>query len=169
MMYWIQEECRTVLAEETTFATGVPAPGTPAAKQRRTKALMYSCISGFAEADKICRRAGRYFTDEEHADFCRWLELALMSCNKLAAESMEAGKRLFKLLPEFHALTHYYDTRLNPRRAACYQDEDMVGRMKKIYVNTHGSTAPRRGLQRYHILIGIRWNEMLTSLRQNYE
>ena len=133
------------------------------------KALMYTAISGFAEADQICRRAGRYFTEEEHADFCRYLELGLTSCNELAAESLASRKKLFKLIPKCHALTHYYDTRLNPRRATCYQDEDMVGRMKKIYVNAHGATAPLRGLQRYHIVICIRWNDILSTLRQAAE
>ena len=64
--------------------------------------------------------------------------------------------KLYKLIPKFHALTHYYDTRLNPRRVTCYQDEDMVGRMKKIYVRCHGNTAPRASLQRYRVMIGIR-------------
>ena len=73
--------------------------------------------------------------------------------------------KLYKLIPKFHALTHYYVTRLNPRRATCYQDEDMVGRMEKIYVNTHGSTAPKRALERYHVVIGIRWNDVMAQLR----
>ena len=33
-------------------------------------------------------------------------------------------------------------------RVTCYQDEDMVGRMKKIYIQTNGKTAPRASLQR---------------------
>ena len=74
-------------------------------------------------------------------------------------------KTFSKLLPKFHAPIHYYDARLNPRRVTCYQDEDMVGRMKKIYVHTHGKTAPKAALLRYWVVIGIRWNDLMVELR----
>ena len=133
LMYWVEAECKIDL-KYASRTTGRPVAGTPATtdNQFRLKSLQYNCIHGFSEADRICRRAGRLFTAEEHAEFCGWLELGLVSCNALAAEALMANKKLFKLVPKFHAMTHYYDTRLNPRRVSCYQDEDMVGRMKKI-------------------------------------
>ena len=171
LMFWIESECKLDLAAEKENA-GIPAVGTPptaaqaeTAKRIRLKSLQLNCIHGFCEADRICRRAGRVFTAEEHAEFCGWLEVGLVSCNALAAEALASNKKLYKLVPKFHALTHYYDTRLNPRRVTCYQDEDMVGRMKKIYVNTHGKTAPTRSLQRYRVVIGIRWNALMCQLR----
>ena len=33
MMYWMQEECRTDLEDETSLANGIPAHGTPAAEE----------------------------------------------------------------------------------------------------------------------------------------
>ena len=171
LMYWVEAECKLDLAAEKRTA-GTPAAGTPAtpaqaetAKRIRLKSLQHKCIHGSCEADRICRRAGRYFTAEEHAEFCGWLEVGLVSCNALAAEALASNKKLYKMVPKFHALTHYYDTRLNPRRVTCYQDEDMVGRMKKIYVQTHGKTAPKRSLQRYRVVIGIRWNALMCQLR----
>ena len=62
-------------------------------------------------------------------------------------------------------MTHFYDTRINPRRVTCMLDEDMVGRMKRIYVRCHGKTAPKRALQRYQIVVCIRWWDMLATLR----
>ena len=174
LMYWVENECKLDLAAEkrTAGPPAIRAAGTPAtpaelmaAKRIRLKSMQHNCIYGFCEADRICRRAGRYFTEEEHAEFCGWLEVGLTSYNALAAEALASNMKLYKLIPKFHALTHYYDTRLNPRRATCYQDEDMVGRMKKIYVNTHGSTAPKRALERYHVVIGIRWNDVMAQLR----
>ena len=135
------------------------------ADELRLKSLHRNCIHGFCEADRICRRAGRYFTAEQHAEFCGWLEVGLRSANELAAVALMRKWELYKLIPTFHALTHYYDTRLNPRRVTCYQDEDMVGRMKKIYVRCHGKTAPRASLQRYRVMIGIRWNDFMAQLR----
>ena len=136
------------------------------ARRIHLKTLHSNCIHhGFCEADRICRRAGRYFTSEERAEFCGWLEVGLKNCNALAAEALAENKKRFKLLPKCHALTHYYDTRLNPRRVTCYQDEDMVGRMKKIYIQTHSKTAPRAALLRYRVVIGIRWSDLMAELR----
>ena len=32
----------------------------------------------------------------------------------------------WKQLPKHHAVTHYYDLPLNPRKSACNQDEEML-------------------------------------------
>ena len=104
------------------LAAGAPAM-TP--DEIRLKSLQRNCIHGFCEADRICRRAGRYFTAEQHAEFCGWLEVCLRSANELAAVALMRKWKLYKMLPTIHALTHYYDTRLNPRRVTCYQDEDL--------------------------------------------
>ena len=125
-------------------------------------AYMFKC---FVEVDKVCRGAGRNFTRREHKLFCFYLEKALVSYNALAQEAAAKGERNWKILPKFHAVTHYYDTRLNPRRTSCYQDEDMVGRVKKIYVACHGRTAPERSLQRYAIVVCLRWWVVLLSER----
>ena len=44
-------------------------------------------------------------------------------------------------------------------------DEDMVGRMQRIYIRCHGTTAPTRALQRYQIVVGIRWWAMIGKIR----
>ena len=125
-------------------------------------AYMFKC---FVDADRICRKAGRHFTRKEHALFCFYLEKALVSYNALAQEAAAQGKRTWKLLPKHHAVTHYFDTKINPRRISCYQDEDMVGRVKKIYVACHGSSAPQRSLQRYAIIACLRWWAVLLKER----
>jgi hypothetical protein len=166
LQYWVEYEVKLDLAAGAPagLAGGAPAAAMTA-DERRLKSLQRNCIHGFCEADRICRRAGRYFTAEQHAEFCGWLEVGLRSANELAAVALMKKWKLYKLIPKFHALTHYYDTRLNPRRVTCYQDEDMVGRMKKIYVRCHGKTAPRASLQRYRVMIGIRWNDFMAQLR----
>ena len=148
-MYWVEHEIKSDLADAklTTGSPAARAAGTPAAAMAATeirlKSLQPNCIYGFCEADRICRRASRYFTAEQHAEFCGWLEVGLRSANELAAGALSSNLKFFKIIPKFHALTHYYDTRLNPRRVTCYQDEDMVGRMKKST-----SVAAARLLQR---------------------
>ena len=122
-------------------------------------------FESFVKADKICRSAGRHMTKRDHKLFCLHLEHALVSYNALAVEASANKKTLWKLLPKFHAVTHYYDTRINPRRVSCYQDEDMVGKVKQIYCACHGITAPFRGLQRYAILQCLRWRALLLQVR----
>ncbi len=55
---------------------------------------------------------------------------------------------LYYLTPKHHALTHiaYDNCGVNPWTASCYGDEDMVGRMKRIYARGHGRAASRRWL-----------------------
>jgi hypothetical protein len=127
-----------------------------------TRAIM---IRGFVEADRTCRRAGRFLTRQEHAKLCDNMAFALVSYNALAQESFQLGTKLYKVVPKFHAATHIYDSLTNPRAVHCYADEDMVGRLKKIFSTCHGSTAPLRSLQRYCMLVGLRWWCLLHDLR----
>jgi hypothetical protein len=53
----------------------------------------------------------------------------------------------------------------NPRAKTCYQDEDMVGRVKEIYSSTHGATAVLRTIQRYCIIVGLRWQHEMNLMR----
>ena len=128
----------------------------------RVRAVM---VRSFVEADKVCRRAGRMLTAEQHETLCKHTETALTCYNKLATESYRNGTHLYKVVPKFHAATHVYDSRKNPRFVHCYPDEDMVGRLKRIYVSCHGKTAPHRALQRYSMMICLRWWTALHSLR----
>jgi hypothetical protein len=149
MMYWIADVCRNHDNLQDDHG--------------RLVAVM---LASFAAADAVCRRAGRHFTEGEHEDFSRHIEHALLTNNALAAEAVAAGEKLYKLIPKHHALSHIaYDFSINPRRVQCYADEDMVGRMKRLYIRCHGRTAPQRSLLRYSILAALRWWEELRVLR----
>ena len=146
MMYWLE----TVTSQHTSTDHD---------------ALRSAMVKGFVNADKSLRRAGRFLTVAQHDLFCSQLELALVSYNALAAESLELETNLYKEVPKMHAATHHYDSRTNPRRTHCYPDEDMVGRLKTVYNACHGGTAPVRALQRYCISVGLRWWVALHELR----
>jgi hypothetical protein len=145
LAYWIKDICRT----RAHGATG---------------RMMAAMMTYFVEADKISRRADRIFTNDEHSRYARCMENALLLNNALAVSANGRREKLFKLLPKHHALTHIaYDTLVNPRRTQCYQDEDMVGRGKRIYCACHGTSAPRNAVRRYAILICLRWWQELRS------
>ena len=130
-------------------------------------AMRAAMITSFVEADKVCRRSGRHFTVDQHEAFCKHLEAYLTCYNALAVEAYNAQPRkyLYKISPKFHAGTHAYDSMVNPRFVHCYADEDMVGRLKKIYSNCHGATASRRALERYALVVCMRWWAALHELR----
>ena len=118
MMYWMEATCSEDIADDE-------------------KLLQYACMHSFCEADRMCRRSSRFFTADQHQICCSKLEAGVTALNELAAMSLADNQKLYKLVPKRHAMTHFYDTRINPRRVTCMLDEDMVGRMKRIYVRCH--------------------------------
>ena len=146
MTYWL----RTITSKHT------------ATTHDATRAAM---VKSFVNADLVCRHSGRFLSRQQHDALCSHMEVALVSYNALASESLANGTFLYKDVPKMHAATHVYDVRANPRRTHCYPDEDMVGRLKRIYNSCHGLTAPVRALQRYCILVGLRWWVALHELR----
>ena len=130
-------------------------------------AMRAAMITSFVETDKVCRRSGRHFTADQHADFCKHLEAYLTCYNALAVEASTAQPKtyLYKVSPKFHAGRHAYDSMVNPRFVHCYADEDMVCRLKRIFTNCHGGTATRRALERYALVVCMRWWAALHELR----
>ena len=129
-------------------------------------AMRLACLLAFVALDLVCRRAGRHLTAGQMLEMGTRGEDALLAYNALAAYYVVARRMLYLFLPKHHALTHIcYDYGINPRRTSCYQDEDMVGRMTRLYKACHGSSAPLRSLQRYMICIAVRWWVLLGELR----
>ena len=123
-------------------------------------------LSSFVKADVICRKAGRVFTVAEHRLYGRQIQRALQSYNYLAAESISKKEKNWKIVPKFHAITHIaYDSRANPRRNSAYDDEDIVGQMKRLYNTCHVMTAALRTLQRYVLQMCLKWWEILHEIR----
>jgi hypothetical protein len=147
MMYWLLKVCR----DHTATASGK---------------MRLAMVEAWIEFDVLCRKFPRHLTSEQHAELCQALERALVCYNALADLFVTLKRKLYKIIPKCHALTHTYDSPLNPREVQCYQDEDMVKRLKKIFNNVHGGVgASARGLWRYSILVGLRWWEELRVLR----
>ena len=143
MVYWVHEVCA-----EHAKAAG---------DHGRLRATMFAA---FVRADLVCREAGRHLTHAQRQALGDNIEAALVCNNALAAAALKANKRLWKLVPKHHALSHIgFDYGINPRSTHCYRDEDMVGRCKRVYVRCHGKSAPRTALLRYCIMVCVRWWE----------
>jgi hypothetical protein len=151
MQYWMRDVC------VESAAAGEHGP------HGQVRAQLFEA---FVKVDETCRDGGRHLLPAAADALAAAMEHALLMYNALAANAFEQGRQLWKFIPKHHALTHIaYDGHgTNPRAVHCYADEDMVGRMKKIYVKCHGRTAPFRSIQRYIILVGQRWHQYVRPL-----
>ncbi len=110
--------------------------------------LRATCLRGLVDMDAVYMGAGRFLTAHESAVAEGHAWAALEALAKLV-ELHPDGPWAFQ--PKAHALLHLArdSAMANPRASHCYQDEDFVGRMKKVYTSCHGRTAPRGAIQRY--------------------
>jgi hypothetical protein len=122
-------------------------------------------FNAFVRIDQACRGSSRFLTAAAAEQLEVNMEKALKLYNALAAEAVERGRALWRVRPKLHACTHigFDHGGTNPRSVHCYADEDMVGRMKRLYIKCHGTTAPSRALQRYAILLTQRWARDFSS------
>ena len=118
------------------------------ASQSHEAYLRAQCLQGLAAMDAVYSRKPRFLTVAQEAEARGHCLNALQALAELA-RLMPDGP--WRLAPKAHALMHLAcDSVLgNPRVAHCYQDEDFIGRVKRLYVACHGKTAPMRALQRY--------------------
>ena len=126
-------------------------------------AMRASMLQSFVAADVIMRGADRILTVAESQGLERNMRDALTAYNALSV--VFESDCLYACIPKMHMILHMSQNRINPRWVHCYADEDMVGRMKLVYSGCHGLTAPLRALQRYSILVGIRWQHQLNHAR----
>lgn len=150
MQYWMRDVCSAVAEDHGSHG--------------HIRAKLFESL---VQVDETCRASQRFLTAEAAQKLAADMECALQMYNALAASAVKASRLLWKCIPKMHALTHvaYDNWGTNPRAVHCYPDEDMVGRMKKIYIKCHGATAPRRALQRYMLLVGVRWNQHIKRPR----
>lgn len=132
----------------------------------RLRLLMFRNWISFEDT---CDMNDRWLPQEDREDIAQCIESALVCMNALHVRNMEQGKYMYQLLPKCHMATHMaYDiaaTGINPRRTTCYADEDMVGKVKAIMLKCHGSSAGKRCMDRYAIMVGTRWWQRLAELR----
>ena len=130
-------------------------------------ALRAAMYRAFVAADVVMRGAGKFFNREQKAECVNQFEDALHCYHALSKLRHTDGKKLYRWLPKHHALVHIFMDYgfINPRKVSCMQDEDMVGRAKRLYNGSHPAWAPLRTIQRYLIMVGLRWTSEIRRLR----
>ena len=116
-------------------------------------------FNAFVRIDEACRDSSRFLSAAAAEKLEVNMERGLKLYNSLAAEAAAEHRHLWRIRPKLHACTHigFDHGGTNPRFVHCYADEDMVGRMKRLYKKCHGASASYRALQRYQIMVGQRW------------
>ncbi len=119
-------------------------------------------------ADLTMRGEGRFMSDSAVQTLGDCVEGAMIAYDYLSKEAARLGIRNWKPIPKMHLMEHSaYDMapHCNPRHVHGYMDEDMVGKVKKIAVRCHPSTAGMRALQRYVLRVGRHWFKLMAWMR----
>ena len=117
------------------------------------------CVSSFLDFDKICKKAGRHMTDEDHGRMSTAIEHVDIQCTGGRGNTAEH--------PSMEGLADYSKT--NPRAVHCYLDEDFVGRLKRLVNSvcaTGGMRTSRRAMHRYSVGVCLRWWDYTKTLRK---
>lgn len=102
-------------------------------------------------------------SESEAESIASALQLFLVTYQALAHndEQRRCPQHLWKIRPKFLYLDiiacEIRTTRLNPRYQSCADDEDYLGKVKKVTCRTHARTFMWRSLQRIVLGWSMRW------------
>lgn len=123
--------------------------------------LIAGTVLRYGEWLYVCDICGPVFTSEERWRAYNAGMMHLRLYGRLALMFQNLGIRLFKCRPKQHyfheVLLRLRTCRLNPRHLQNAAEETMLGRLKRVGVNTHKFTTSRRILQRHLLHLGMRW------------
>ena len=126
----------------------------------RHNRLRAAVFVGLNELRKAYSRAGPILSTDICAKAEKFNEMYHSSLNALANESIAQQKLLWKIRPKFHQLDHLVldcAPLSNPLRVANYQEEDMVGRMKRMALACHPANLGHSVLERWSWHVALRW------------
>jgi hypothetical protein len=120
-----------------------------------------ACLHYWASWHYVLDHGGSILSVEDSKTAQRVGRLFLLSYQKLSDAAIARRRLAYKIRTKHHTMDHQVDRitvdRLNPKNVACFVDEDFLGKLKRLGQQTHGSNVMLRTLQRYLLLIRIRW------------
>jgi hypothetical protein len=82
---------------------------------------------------------------------------------------LTSGRNLFSVKPKLHyfeeLILQTIELRLNPKCLACWGEESLLGKLKRVGQRCHGSTMLRTSMQRWFVLLALRWEKRRQSGR----
>ena len=120
-----------------------------------------ACAWGLARMIHIMDVGDRWLTVEQTAQFKRAAETYLCTYQSLAAEALSNGCCNWKFRPKLHDLCEMIHMTVtygvNHHHRACFNDEDLMGRVSRVGNKTHRVTFPLQFLKRRLLLLAVRW------------
>ena len=132
---------------------GQMAADTPYLKMRRC------CMWAAADLIHVVDHAGIVLKPEEKTrlQFASAIHIGTFAQMFVMTE----GLYLYRPIPKWHYLEHVIEhavrTNINPAVFSCWGDESFLARVKALGVKCHGGTMLQRSLQRYLLMLGLRW------------
>ncbi len=148
LVYWLESELATLRGRD------------------RVHRMLWAFFYFFCLADSVMVQGGRHLTRLERRRLARTSRAALQIYRWHHERAKATGVAIWSLLPKHHAWSHmaFDNAGTNPRKVSCYLDEDIVGRMKRLYVRRHPVTAPATALMRYTVLLSMHWLRVLRRI-----
>ncbi len=117
--------------------------------------LRSQVLNELVAMDAVCTRQPRFLSQEQERKMQAHSTAALGALAQLCRLQPHGP---WRLVPKAHALWHIaqHSAMVNPRVTHCYQDEDFIGRVKRLYSACRGRSAPLRTVQRYSMGTAIR-------------
>jgi len=120
-----------------------------------------ACIYHLAQFISVLSQSSMWLS-EPQADLAMHHGLSFLYVYRsLAARAIKLEQRRYKLRPKLHYLHHTIlelpITRQNHFFATCFLDEDFMGKVKALASKCHRTTVVVRCMQRYLMLLGVRW------------
>ncbi len=157
-------QCKAAAMRHLVFwLRDVLAPARRSSPEAHYRWGFFHCV---CESEQIMRASGRFLRRSQQRKLARRTQGALHMYMCLHERARARGVALYKVIPKLHAWSHLANDNggVNPRSAHCYVDEDVVGRMKRLYVRCHQRTAPNTALKRYVLMQSMHWLQELTAL-----
>jgi hypothetical protein len=125
-----------------------------------------TCLWSASEFMHVCDRAGAVLSDAQ--------KLRLENLGKLHSMSFFAmydlaGKGSFHIRPKLHyweeMVLQTVELGLNPKHLACWGEESLLGRIKRVSQRCHGKTMLATSMKRYSLALSRRWEKRRKSQR----
>ncbi len=119
------------------------------------------CTWALVQALHVCDTAGLFLAPAQVAEVVSCGELFFGLYHALAAESAQNTTYCWLVRPKMHYFQHMIidvaKFPINFRYTQTLQDEDFLGKMKRVGSRCHGATVGHRALERHLLHLGVRW------------
>eukprot|EP00969_Alexandrium_andersonii_P340743 15061149-Alexandrium_andersonii.AAC.1 len=127
--------------------------------------LRSTCANSLAMLVHTIDTAGMWMSPEQRSTAYTAGRRFLQTYQSLAAKNFEARVCNYKLRPKMHFFQHvvlnFKTSSANPKYHQTFMDEDMMGRLSKLYRRVHsgksGTGGMRRAMQRYMLKLSMHW------------